>query len=253
MPTETFIETARLNGEFRSDEEAHETTIAVLETLGEAISRGEATDLSEKLPAEFSDALLEAAADAEVPEAPSVDEFFDRIADRAGIDRAEAPDKVQGVMVALAETAGDEYDDVRAQLPPAYDEVFEPARALRRQPFERAVQKRAGLDSEPEALDVTRAVLTALGERLSRGEAEDLAVYLPSDVEDAILEDRLETDYSAEEFVERVAELGKWEEETAREYAEAVLTTLAEVAREEEIQRALDQLPSGYDDLLAAA
>lgn len=252
MPTESFIDLARKNDSFESDQGVRDVARAVLRTLGEAISRGQAIDLAEHLPADLSDAVLDGSHEEEHPEAPAVGEFYNRVANRAGVPRSHIQPKVQGVMVALSGTVGDaEFDDTRAQLPPEYDSVFEPARALRGLPFAHAVQKRTDLDSPAEARRVSSVVLQALGERLSRGEAEDLAVYLPAELSDDIIQDRLETDYDVDEFVDRIVELGGYDETDAREYAAAVTTVLAAVARGEEVERAAEQLPEGFDRLLA--
>lgn len=251
MSTQKFYELARLNDEFESDEQVEQTERAVLKTLGEGISRGEAEDLAETLPANASGALLEGATEAEVPESPDLDEFYDTVAERAGLDREETPTKTQAIGVAVTETAGeDEVANAREQLPPGYDEVFEPPGTVRREPFDAEVRERLGLDSDPEARDVAAAVLEGFGERLAKGEAEVLANFLPADLEDAIVVDEpaKEQDYGPVEFLDRVGDLASVDKETANEYARAVLRTLAEVVPEDELDRATDQLPPEYDE-----
>ncbi|WP_230893009.1 DUF2267 domain-containing protein [Halobacterium sp. KA-6] len=254
MVTEGFYSLARTNDAFDTDAEVDATVDAVAETLGESLSRGETVDLAEHLPEDVSETLLDASADAEEPESPPLDEFYDRVAERADLDRATTPQKAQAVGVAIAESVGDELGNARAQLPPAYEELFEPP-AVRREPFAETVRRRLDLDSDQEAQEASEAVLGALGERLPKGETEDLAVYLPADVEDAIVvDDPAEaTDYSRSEFVLRVGERADVDNPTAHEYANVVLGRLAEVADDEELDRALEQLPVAYESFFERA
>lgn len=256
MPTQKFYELARLNDAFETDEEVEQTERAVMKTLGEGLSRGEAEDLAETLPADASEALLDGATEAEVPESPPLEAFYDTVAERAGLDREAAPGKAQAIGVAVTETAGeDEVANAREQLPPGYDEVFEPPGAVRREPFDAEVRERLGLDSDPEARDVAAAVLEAFGERLAKGEAEDLARFLPADLEDALVVDEpaAEQDYDPVEFLDRVGDLAGVDKETANEYARAVLRTLAEVVSVDEFDRATDELPPEYEEFFEEA
>ncbi|MFC7165741.1 DUF2267 domain-containing protein [Halospeciosus flavus] len=133
--------------------------------------------------------------------------------------------------------------------------MFEPPGTVRREPFAAEVRERLGLDSDPEARDVSAAVLEAFGERLAKGEAEDLARFLPADLQDALVVDdpAAEQDYGPVEFLDRVGDLADVDKETANEYARAVLWTLAEVVPEDELERATAELPPEYEEFFGEA
>lgn len=246
-----FYEVAHANASFDSDDEARETAEAVMETLGESISRGEAVDLAEQLPSGLEDPLLDASADDEQPESPPLDEFYDRVAERAGLDSGEARPKAQAVGVAIHELAADEVEDALDQLLPDYDELFHPARDVQRDPFATTIRARLDLETDSDAAAVAEAVLETLGERLPRGEAEDLAVYLPADAADWLVVDdpAAATDWSEPEFLTELEARTPADEVPAREQAEAVLGRVAELATDREVDRALAQLPEAYEPL----
>ncbi|MCW2650428.1 MAG: hypothetical protein JWR32_1404 [Mycobacterium sp.] len=96
-------------------DEADKLTRAVLATLAERITGGEARDLAAQLPLPLQNPLLPAREEAE---AFSFEEFVRRTAERAGTDRNVAEMAVDAVMATLrdAVTPG-EFDDVISQLP----------------------------------------------------------------------------------------------------------------------------------------
>jgi uncharacterized protein (DUF2267 family) len=98
-----------------SNDEAEKLTRAVLATLAERITGGEARDLAAQLPLPLQNPLLPAREEAE---AFSFEEFVRRTAERAGTDPGVAEMAVDAVMATLrdAVTPG-EFDDVLAQLP----------------------------------------------------------------------------------------------------------------------------------------
>lgn len=255
MAISGFYEVAHANASFDSDDEAQETAWAVMETLGESISRGEAVDLAEKLPTDLEEPLLEASAEAERPESPPLDEFYARVADRAGLDDESVRPKAQAVGVAVEELAAEEVEDALDQLHPAYDELFHPVREVQRDPFAVTVRERLDLDTDDEAADVAEAVLETIGERLPKGEAEDLAVYLPADVEDWIVVDdpAAATDWSEAEFLAALDDRTPVDDVPAREQADAVLGRVSELATDREVDRALAQLPEEYESLFGRA
>ena len=50
----------------------------------------------------------------------SIDQFLTRIADREGVDRAEAEEHPRAVLTALDELIGDQFEHIRSQLPAEY-------------------------------------------------------------------------------------------------------------------------------------
>ncbi len=107
-----------------SSDEAIVMTDAVLVTLAERISGGEARDLASQLPQELQDPLMSA----DEPAEPfGLVEFVRRVGDRAGVDDIDALDGVRAVLgtVGQAVTTG-EFEDIMAQLPQEFRELVGP-------------------------------------------------------------------------------------------------------------------------------
>ncbi len=104
-------------------DEARRAIIATLETLGERISGGEASDLAEQLPEELKEPLHQAGED---NEEFSLDEFLRRVGEREDVEADEAREHVSAVMTVLTEAcSGGELDNIRAQLPQEFEPLFE--------------------------------------------------------------------------------------------------------------------------------
>ncbi len=117
--------------------EAVRTTRAVLETLGERVQEGEATDIASPLPMEIDRYLLAA----DHGQSYDYDEFVHRVLERMNyddlaldadygapspVDEGEAVYRIKAVTELLSEhLPGSEIDDVEAQLPDDFDDMFE--------------------------------------------------------------------------------------------------------------------------------
>lgn len=249
MNEDEFIETVRQEASLDSAEAARAATDATLRTLGESISDGEVADVADQLPEAIAGPLV-AAGDG--PAEPlSLEEFTRRVDDRADVD-AEAVVVARAVATALDE-ATDELGAAREQLPTELDVVAEPGGPVTEEEFLAAVRERADLDSREAAREATVATLRTLSERLSAGEAEDLALYVPDELGEELREadDDATTDYSLEEFVRRLSQRASVEVEVARTHARAVCSVLAEAAGERELEAAAGQLPDSYGTLFA--
>jgi uncharacterized protein (DUF2267 family) len=116
--------------------------------------------------------------------------------------------------------------------------------------FTRTATQRAGLP-EPTLERVEHATLRTLGDRISGGEARDLAAQLPKP-----LKEDLETvpenaePFGVDEFIRRVSERGQVAPEEARSGAVAVLTTVREAVTPGEFDDVLSQLPQEYRELV---
>ncbi len=96
-------------------DEARRAITATLETLGERVSGGEASDLAEQLPEELKGPLQQASED---NEEFSLDEFLRRVGEREDVETDAARDHASAVMTVLKEAvSGGELDNIRAQLP----------------------------------------------------------------------------------------------------------------------------------------
>lgn len=115
--------------------------------------------------------------------------------------------------------------------------------------FTGEVQQRAKLATQGEALRITRATLTTLGERLESGEATDLAAPLPMEIDRFLIEAQSEQRLDYDEFIDRVAERASTEQSDANFYAQVVLDVVEDSVPESEFRDVREQLPSEYDDL----
>lgn len=122
MQHDEFVGAVQHRADLASRGEAIRVTRATLETLGERLQPGEASDLAGALPMEI-DYFLHNARSGEIF---GFDEFVERVSQRAQADQADALFYAK-VVIDVVETAvpDTELDDVTAQLPDAYDELFE--------------------------------------------------------------------------------------------------------------------------------
>ena len=116
--------------------------------------------------------------------------------------------------------------------------------------FTRNTAERAGL-SEETAERIEHATLRTLADRVSGGEAEDLAAQLPARLQDDLRGPREEAEaFGVDEFVRRIAERGDVAPDQARAGAAAVLITVREAVTPGEFDDVLSQLPQEYRELV---
>jgi uncharacterized protein (DUF2267 family) len=119
-----FMAQVQRRADLNSREEAERATHAVLKTLGERLAGGEPKDLASQLPPEIAAYLQQGFAGA--GESFSLDEFFERVSEREGVELPEATFHARVVIGLLSEvvTMG-EIENVRAQLPAEFRQLFE--------------------------------------------------------------------------------------------------------------------------------
>jgi uncharacterized protein (DUF2267 family) len=124
---------------------------------------------------------------------------------------------------------------------------------VRHATFIRTIEQAAGILPE-EAERAARATLETLGERITGGEAEDIARFLPRELR-PILDSAsaLAEPFDMEEFVRRVARREGVDEATARRHARAVFVALGRAVAPGELRDMAAQLPKDFDELLRAA
>jgi uncharacterized protein (DUF2267 family) len=116
--------------------------------------------------------------------------------------------------------------------------------------FIESVQKRATV-SEDEAERLTRATMTVLADRITGGEAEDLAAQLPRGVRDYLVSRREEAEkFDLEEFIRRVSERAGVDVETATRGVRAVLSTVRRAVTSGEFEDVLAQLPKEFAEFI---
>ena len=108
------------------------------------------------------------------------------------------------------------------------------------------VSERTGM-FEGEAAALTRATLATLAERISGGEARDLAAHLPGPLQDTLLPTKEEAEaFSFDEFVRRVAERSRHGSNLSERDVIAVIATLRDAVTPGEFDDVLSQLPNEF-------
>jgi uncharacterized protein (DUF2267 family) len=242
--------------------EAERAVHATLQTLAERLSRGEARDIANQLPEDVRPWLT----DGGKVQPFDLEEFLRRVAGREGVSVPQAEEHVRTVFGALGSTVGaDELEDVASELPTSFNELLDTARrqapagvrereGIRAAEFAESVARKANLNRS-EAARATRAVLETLGERISAGQARDLAAVLPTQLRQPLERGNAASNgvarpLSLDEFVARVAEREGVPAQQAREQARAVLATLRESVGGKEFQDTVAQLPRDYTAIL---
>jgi uncharacterized protein (DUF2267 family) len=118
--------------------------------------------------------------------------------------------------------------------------------------FITTVQQKAAVGREA-AERAARATLQTLAERLSQGEARDLAAQLPPPLAGWLFTDTDAAPFGAAEFVRRVAERTGVDFETAERQARAVFTALGRAVSRSEIDDMTAELPHDFAPLLGEA
>jgi uncharacterized protein (DUF2267 family) len=112
------------------------------------------------------------------------------------------------------------------------------------------VAERANVSTD-EAAALTRATLQTLADRISGGEAEDVAAALPEPLQSLLLPPRAKNAerFGLEEFVRRVSERAGVDAALGREGARAVFTTVRETT-DGEFGDVMLQLPREFEELV---
>lgn len=123
MQQDEFIGQVQARARLDSRSAAQTATRATLETLGERIPEGLATNVAAQLPTEIARHLEQ-----ERTESFELDEFWQRVADRetAGVELPDAAFHSRVVLSVVAEAVtGDQLERVREGLTPDYEPLFD--------------------------------------------------------------------------------------------------------------------------------
>jgi uncharacterized protein (DUF2267 family) len=116
--------------------------------------------------------------------------------------------------------------------------------------FIRSVAQGAGIPWE-DAERVTAATLQTLAERITGGEAEDLAAQLPQELKPHLTGVMEEAEpFGVDIFVARVADRAGTDTDQAFAHVGAVFATLREAVTSGELDDIASQLPDGLRDLV---
>jgi uncharacterized protein (DUF2267 family) len=124
---------------------------------------------------------------------------------------------------------------------------------MKQDEFMTKVGQRADVSlSAAEAL--TAATLQTLAERISGGEAQDLAAQLPEELKPHLTgADEPAEPFDAEEFVRRVVERSGIDSDRASAAIRAVFTTVREAVAPGEFDDVTAQLPKNFQELVGAS
>jgi uncharacterized protein (DUF2267 family) len=245
---DTVAALTHLDGE-RAERAVH----AVLQTLAERLSAGEARDLAERLPEPLAGRLFTAGGS----EPFGYDEFVHRVAAREGVDLETAARHARAVFWALGRQVGaDEAADLAAELPQDFAPLVAEAtgrffKTADAETFVAKVAQRARLSDPLDARRIADAVLESLAERISGGEVDDLIAVLPLELRAPLQRGRARsgdtaTRLSLDGFLKRVAGRLGVTPLDARRYVEAVFVTLRETIPEPEFLDVTAELPYEY-------
>jgi uncharacterized protein (DUF2267 family) len=118
--------------------------------------------------------------------------------------------------------------------------------------FLTTVQQKAGISRE-RAEGASRATLETLAERLSAGEARDIAAQLPPELAPYLPARGDAEGFDLDEFLRRVAEREGVDVPTAADHARAVFAALRRAVDPGEIEDLAAQLPNDFAPLLSEA
>ena len=123
MRYDEFVKHVQTLAQVDSRDEAQRAIEATLETLGTRIYGDEAKDLASQLPEEMSQYLQ--GHQGESGESLSLMEFYQQVADKEGVNGADAATHVKAVFSVLmqAVTPG-QLEHIRANLSEEYEELF---------------------------------------------------------------------------------------------------------------------------------
>jgi uncharacterized protein (DUF2267 family) len=266
---ETFIAAVEQLADIPHDQ-AEPVTCFTLNTLAQRISAGQAEDLAARLPGQLRPCMRHEGAIATF----HVDEFFRRIEEQLGADRATAERVARAVLATLWTAVGPkEFADAQSQLPGDFVPLLEaavleaPPRPREEEPplrgplsvdqFLDRVAERAGLDRD-RARRATEAVLEVLAIRVTDGQIDDIRPFLPYELRPAL--DRGLTrsrgralPLSLDAFVDEITQREGVSREDATNHARAVLSVLHEAVGEKEFSDTLAQLPREYRTLVTQA
>ena len=123
MKYDEFLGQVRHRARLGSRGEAERATRATLETLAERLVGGEARDLAAQLPPELAHFLQPP--DAGIGTKLTLDEFFETVSMREGVELKKATFHARVVIGVLTEAISQgEIQDVRVQLPAAFAQLF---------------------------------------------------------------------------------------------------------------------------------
>jgi uncharacterized protein (DUF2267 family) len=135
--------------------------------------------------------------------------------------------------------------------PHIFDEEYD--QTWRYERFITTIEQKAGIAWD-KAERAAQATLETLAERISGGEARDLATDLPEELRTWLIAHPGDAEqFGVDEFVRRVAEREGVDTDAAERHARAVFVALARLVRRDEITDLLSELPKEFERLVGQA
>lgn len=222
--------------------QAEAASKAVLRVLGEQVSDNLFARLATQLPGTLK---------AEVPAATSrqlsLAEFYGRVSELGGPETVGSPQRpVQAVLATLADAvSAEQMQELAAELPGEYGQVLPAAGASGGAgEFLAKVQRDGQLASAHDAEEVTRTTLLALAERLTAGQAHELAASLPEPLRAPLTATHGDAEaFDRQVFINRIMDKRGVDAGTAEQQVRAVLRGVGEHAARHEVGDTIAQLP----------
>lgn len=117
---------------------------------------------------------------------------------------------------------------------------------MRYQIFLESVGRKADITSREELERAIFGTLEVLGERLTAGEADDLAAQLPSEIGHHLIRRSPSERFGIEEFFRRIGERIGAHSDAAERVAGSVIAVMADTISADEIDAVLSQLPEEF-------
>lgn len=216
---------------------------AVVRALAEQVSVDTFMRAAAQLPGPLKDELPPASS----PHLMELREFYGRVTELGGVESVHDPEApVRAVLATLYDALPDgAMDEVAADLPRAYGDLLpEGAGPVGADAFLARVEQYAELASRDEAAEVTETTLHTLAERISTGQAQDLAAALPAPLRPYLeAPGEAAADFDVRVFIRQVMDVRHLDAASAERQVRAVLTVLRESVPEHEFNDTLAQLP----------
>ncbi len=224
---------------------------ATVQALGETAQPDEMQDLRSQLPGP----LKSVAPGAPEPDR-SLDEFSVRVADLCGMpDLEQTRDAVAAVFAVLAEGVSEgQLQQLMDTLPREYQQLVPSAIGLGggEELLLSRIRDRAGLSDLEVALRLTQVVLSVLMQRISHGQAADLAASLPSRVRPDLPPSQTAAEsFNAEDFLGRVQDRAELPDRASAEQLTAVVLSTIKEWAPAELGDTVDQLPKPLARLIS--
>jgi uncharacterized protein (DUF2267 family) len=256
-------------GPIPSTSSTEETARAVMCTLAERLTAGEAHEVLEHLPAAARPLFDRCMAHREGLPVERYDdaEFLRRVADHLGITPVHAEALSRAVFQAVhARLDAETIEHVAIQLPRGLKELWLGTRPVgsptpppdeTRRAVLAEIEEQATLPPGVTGVGALAEVLCLLTQRLSGGEARDLVLTLPASLRALVAtcmlhRDERPTVFDKETFLRRLADHFGVSSVQAEQVARVVLRALRRVLPPKEVRDAESQLPADLADLWAA-